>query len=346
MGLSTNTYTYNGGDQTFPINFALGFITRTHVTVRINDAVDGGGDPVYSAFTWTDDSNIVVTPALTIGDTVTIDRTVPKGVLQVDFLAGADITPLNLNNGTLQPLMIYHELVDGRVEGTESPLFSADRAADEADAAEASAVLAAAEVVLAQDEVALAAVQVGLAAGQVALAASEADDAAASAVLAASTIGVGLSVWSAIVAETSLTGLHDFDIESLGIYTDLRIIIKAVVPENNLSLRATVSDDAGVTFETTGYLRHNVSTDQWLRALPLNDIDTGAATVVTLDLERLGTIISATSLDGRTSSAVPNAVRSIFDNGNDVDTVKVSLFAVGSVAKNFAAGSTITVYGR
>ena len=339
MGLSTNTYTYNGGDQTFPINFALGFITRTHVTVRINDAVDGGGDPVYSAFTWTDDSNIIVTPTLTIGDTVTIDRTVPKGVLQVDFLAGADITPLNLNNGTLQPLMIYHELVDGRVEGTESPLFSADRAADEADAAEASAVLAAAEVVLAQDEVALAAVQVGLAA-------SEADDAAASAVLAASTIGVGLSVWSAIVAETSLTGLHDFDIESLAIYTDIRIVMNVVVPENDLQPRVTFSDDAGVSFETVGY-HHGVNTSAaWLPVSPRLDFDSGDTRLVVLELERLGTLISMSNIVGDFGSSSSTGSRGIFDNTNDIDTIKVALFSLGSVAKNFAAGSTIQVYGR
>ena len=61
MGLSTNTTTYTGGAQTFAVNFALGFITRADVFVRVNSAVDGSGDPVYTPFTWIDDSAISVT---------------------------------------------------------------------------------------------------------------------------------------------------------------------------------------------------------------------------------------------------------------------------------------------
>mgnify|MGYP003675742267 CR=1 FL=1 len=147
MALSTNTYTYTGGAQTFAVNFALGFIQRSDVTVRINNEVDGSGDPVYSPFTWIDDSAVSVTQTLTVGDTVEVLRTVSKEELKVSFAAGADITPSNLDLSAKHGLMVYQELVDNRVDGAESPLVSAARAEAAAIAAEASGVSAAAAVV-------------------------------------------------------------------------------------------------------------------------------------------------------------------------------------------------------
>ncbi|MDG1314191.1 MAG: phage tail fiber protein [Flavobacteriaceae bacterium] len=138
MALSTNTYTYAGGAQTFVVNFALGFIQRSDVKVRVNLAVDGSGDPVYTPFTWTDDSNIVVTPTLTIGDSVQLERTVSKTELKVNFAGTADVTPANLDLSAKHGLMVYQELVDGRIEGAESPVSAADRAS----AASATAVSA------------------------------------------------------------------------------------------------------------------------------------------------------------------------------------------------------------
>ena len=83
MALSTNTYIYAGGSQTFVVNFALGFIQRSDVKIRVNGAVDGAGDPVYAAFDWIDDSNVVVTDTLTIGDSVLLERTVSVTELKV-----------------------------------------------------------------------------------------------------------------------------------------------------------------------------------------------------------------------------------------------------------------------
>ena len=144
MALSTNTYIYAGGSQTFVVNFALGFIQRSDVKIRVNGAVDGAGDPVYAAFDWIDDSNVVVTDTLTIGDSVLIERTVSKTELKVNFAANADVTPSNLDLSAKHGLMLYQELVDGRVEGVESPITAADRAV--AAAAQASAAAAAALV--------------------------------------------------------------------------------------------------------------------------------------------------------------------------------------------------------
>ena len=139
MALSTNTYIYAGGAKLFAVNFALGFIQRSDVSVRVNGAVDGAGDPVYTAFDWVDDANILVTAALTTGDSVLIERTVSKTELKVNFAANADVTPSNLDLSAKHGLMLYQELVDGRVEGVESPITAADRAVAAAAAASASA---------------------------------------------------------------------------------------------------------------------------------------------------------------------------------------------------------------
>jgi hypothetical protein len=142
MALSTNTYIYAGGAQTFTVNFALGFIQRSDVQVRVNGAVDGSGDPAYTNFTWIDDSNITVTPTLTIGDSIQLLRTVSKTELKVDFSTSADVTPANLDLSAKHGLMVYQELVDGRVEGAESPIDAADRSAASADQAAISAAAA------------------------------------------------------------------------------------------------------------------------------------------------------------------------------------------------------------
>jgi hypothetical protein len=139
MGLSTNTTTYTGGAQTFAVNFALGFLSRADVQVRVNAAVDGSGDPVYTSFSWIDDSTISVIPTLTIGDTVEVLRTVSKTELAANFAANTDVTPANLDVSAKQGLMVYQELIDGRVEGTESPIIAANRAESAALAAEAIA---------------------------------------------------------------------------------------------------------------------------------------------------------------------------------------------------------------
>ena len=139
MALSTNTYIYAGGSQTFTVNFALGFIQRSDVKVRVNGAVDGAGDPVYSAFDWIDDSNITIIATLTVGDSILIERTVSKTELKVNFAANADVTPSNLDLSAKHGLMLYQELVDGRVEGVESPITAADRAVAAAAQASTSA---------------------------------------------------------------------------------------------------------------------------------------------------------------------------------------------------------------
>ena len=111
MGLSTNSYTYTGGDTVFPVNFALGFLDRCHVTVEVNGT--------ERDFTWIDDSNIDV-PNVRVGDGVTVLRTVPHTQLEVNFEGADDVTNRHLDLQTLQPIMLYHEIADGRFTGLEA----------------------------------------------------------------------------------------------------------------------------------------------------------------------------------------------------------------------------------
>lgn len=122
MGLSTNTYVYNGGDQTFPVNFALGFLERDDVTVYVEDEFDGTGAQVFRDFTWNSDSEIVVTSDLDVSGgplNVTVQRTVDKESLVVDFNAEGSATRRNIQFGLQQAMMAMHEFIDGRIEPLE-----------------------------------------------------------------------------------------------------------------------------------------------------------------------------------------------------------------------------------
>lgn len=127
MALTTIEYIYSG-QATFPVNFALGNLSREYVTVRVNFAVDGAGDPLYySDYSWISDSEILIN-GLIIGDTVSITRTIPKDNLVSTFSEGADVTRKNLDAQSKQAIMGLQEILDGRFDSDEAPTVSADRA--------------------------------------------------------------------------------------------------------------------------------------------------------------------------------------------------------------------------
>ena len=113
MGYSVNRYVYNGGPQQFNLNFALGYVSRSHVFCYIEGELDGSGNQVYKSFDWIDDNTIEVTDTLTVGQEVTVQRVVPKQQLYVDFTNEGTATRRNLNTGFRQSLMAVHELLDG-----------------------------------------------------------------------------------------------------------------------------------------------------------------------------------------------------------------------------------------
>lgn len=119
MGHSIITLAYSG-QATFLLNFTLGILSRDHVKLRVNDAVDGTGQPSYTPFDWVNDTEIIAPAGLNTGDKVEITRTVPKDQLVTEFDNGsnsADITRNNLDMQAMQSIMVYHELQDGRIDG-------------------------------------------------------------------------------------------------------------------------------------------------------------------------------------------------------------------------------------
>lgn len=120
MGLSINTYPYNGGSQVFPVNFALGFLNREDVDVYVEGDFDSTGEQIYKNFTWNNDSEIVVTDPLTTGDNVAITRTVSKENLVVDFNTEGSATRRNIQFALQQAMMALHEMLDGRIEPLET----------------------------------------------------------------------------------------------------------------------------------------------------------------------------------------------------------------------------------
>lgn len=111
-----HTYT---GQATFAINFPLGILSRTHVTVQVNDAVDGNDEPQnYTDIEWVSDAEIIIN-GLSQNDTVKIRRTVPKTQLLTAFSSGADITRENMDDQAKQAIMVYHEVLDGRLQDVD-----------------------------------------------------------------------------------------------------------------------------------------------------------------------------------------------------------------------------------
>ncbi len=115
MALSKYTLIADGTTNIFPVQFELGFISRDHVTVRVNEEIDGSSDPLYRTLTWIDDGNVSIGATPANGDTVNFTRTVPSDVLIHDYSNGAPIIESNLDDSNLQTIHLFHQLLDGRL---------------------------------------------------------------------------------------------------------------------------------------------------------------------------------------------------------------------------------------
>lgn len=115
MAFSRITYSYTG-QTTFVINFTLGYLSQDHVTARVNEEEDGGGNPVYRTITWITEGTVSISGTWESGDTVVFQRTTPKDELQHDYQDGAVLEEANLDESMKQAIMLVHEVLDGRFD--------------------------------------------------------------------------------------------------------------------------------------------------------------------------------------------------------------------------------------
>lgn len=160
---------------------------------------------------------------------------------------------------------------------------------------------------------------------------------------ASGTVG---ATWTAILAETSLSGLHSYDVTGFGSYEELMLIMKIDSPENDLQPRITYSDDDGVSFETVGY-HHGINTAAtYIPISPRSEFDSAGTVLAVVSIIRLGKIMSLMCIGGDHGDGSSTSNSGIFDNGNDVDALRLALFNFSDVAKNFDTNTTLEVYGR
>lgn len=142
MPFSTNTFTYNGGARTFTISLALGYLKESDIKCFVVGELDGNGDQLFRAFTFDSEFVVNLTADLNSGQQITVQRTVDKATLDVDFETGGDVTPRNLMILAKQGMMSVQEILDGRVS-TFDPVNAAAAALASQVAAAASAAAAA-----------------------------------------------------------------------------------------------------------------------------------------------------------------------------------------------------------
>lgn len=126
MSYTTIEIEYSG-QASFVLPFSLGIIDRSHVTVQVNNELDGLGDILLTPFEWISDTEIII-PGLSNGDIVRISRTVSHADLEIDFVEGADITRSNLNRQSKQSIMLIQQILDGRFNTSFSAVDNANRA--------------------------------------------------------------------------------------------------------------------------------------------------------------------------------------------------------------------------
>lgn len=138
MAFSRITHVY-AGVNVFTVNFPLGYISQSQVTARVNNEVDGLGDPVYRTITWLTEGTISISGTLTLGDEVELERTQDKTELQNNYADGSPITEANLDASFKQSIYLVHEVLDGRFDALSANLsMGTNRITNMGDAVDAT----------------------------------------------------------------------------------------------------------------------------------------------------------------------------------------------------------------
>jgi hypothetical protein len=112
MAKTTRTYTSNGIQTNYPVDFTLGFINRDYVYVYLaSDTYTNQLD-----YTWLSDSQIQLNNVPADGIDFIIRRVVPDSSLVNEYTDGAMLRKENLNDSYSQPLMLLEEIEDSNEE--------------------------------------------------------------------------------------------------------------------------------------------------------------------------------------------------------------------------------------
>jgi Phage T7 tail fibre protein. len=110
---SINEFTGTGLQVNWEINFAGGYIDRSHVKAVVLDLV---GNVTPRDLAWAGDSTVVINPPVPEGHKLTIYRETPKVEPLADFVDAAVINEVNLDRNARQAVFIAAEALD-RGEG-------------------------------------------------------------------------------------------------------------------------------------------------------------------------------------------------------------------------------------
>lgn len=106
---SVNEYPTDGVQTNWEVNFAGGYISQEHVTVRF---FNSAGDLSEPTFTWIGPFSISITPALEAGGKIRIYRTTPANEPLVNFSDGSVINEATLDLNAKQAVFLAAEVRD------------------------------------------------------------------------------------------------------------------------------------------------------------------------------------------------------------------------------------------
>lgn len=154
MYFASNRFTGNGVQTQWGINFTGGYISQTHVKVRVTSPA---GVVTTPSFVWAGPNTLEITPAVASGYALEIYRDTPKDLPLVDYTDGAILNESNLDRTAQQTVFATAEIYDRLVDAEElvggaaaAASASAASATSSATAAASSATAAASSAAIAQ----------------------------------------------------------------------------------------------------------------------------------------------------------------------------------------------------
>lgn len=113
MAKTYRQYPFEGNRTTYPVDFQLGYLDRSHIYVYIGDVL---GNPLNQIqYTWINANQISLHSPILPDEQLIIRRITPRNNLINNYEDNARLKEKNLNDSYKQALMILQELEDGLV---------------------------------------------------------------------------------------------------------------------------------------------------------------------------------------------------------------------------------------